>query len=123
MGVNSLGHVYLWTVNHWAHLPGINAIWTAIGDGDERWVIDNAQQIYRWNHARKNWDLKPGSAVNIDVQNAQRIVMTTALGEMHLWVKNRWILLTETYGTQATINESFVYYTNENNQIFKGNVD
>ncbi|KAJ6635857.1 Tectonin-1, partial [Pseudolycoriella hygida] len=77
LGVNRVGNIYLWENNAWKQLPGA-ATWAGIGNGGERWVVNKAQQIFRWNHSTNVWDRMPGAAVNIDVQNPGRVIVTNA---------------------------------------------
>lgn len=118
LGVNRRGEIFLWENNAWTKLPGA-ATWAGIGDGDERWVINSAQQIYRWNLSRKDWDHMPGAAVNVDVQNPCRVIVTTSSSQMYIWKNNNWQLLTGA-GTRATITESNYYHVNSAQQIWKG---
>lgn len=118
MGVNSAGNIYLWENNKWTQQPGA-ATWAGIGDGDERWVVNKAHQIYRWNHSNKNWDLMPGAADNIDVQNPCRVIVTNAANQIYIWKNNNWQLLTGA-GTRSTINENNYYTVNTAQQIWKG---
>lgn len=119
LGVNRSGGIYLWENNSWRQLPGA-ATWAAIGEGDERWVINSAQQIYRWNHSRNDWDRMPGAAVNVDVQNPCRVIVTNAANRMYVWKNNNWSLLTGA-GTRSTIDNNFYYTVNSAQQIWKGN--
>lgn len=118
LGVNRGDDIYLWENNAWKQLPG-KATWAGIGDGDERWVINRAQQIFRWNHSNNNWDLMPGQAVNIDVQNPCRVIVTTSGSRMYIWKNNNWTLLTGA-GTRSTINEYNYFTVNSAHQIWKG---
>lgn len=118
MGVNRDSNIYLWENNVWTQMPG-KATWAAIGEGDERWVVNSAQQIFRWNHFRKDWDVIPGAAVNIDVQNPCRVVVTNAANQMYVWKNNQWVLITGV-GTRATVDSQFIYHVNSGSQIWRG---
>ncbi len=116
--MNRGGDIYLWQNNDWTKLPG-QATWAAIGDGDERWVVNKDDNIYRWNHSRNDWDQMPGAAVNIDVQNPCRVIVTNSSNKMYIWKNNDWVLLTGV-GTRATINECSYYTVNSAQQIWQG---
>lgn len=118
IGVNRANNIYLWENNAWKQLPGA-AVWAGIGDGDERWVVNAAQQIYRWNHSTNNWDLMPGAAVNIDVQNPCRVIVTNSKNQIFIWKNNAWKLLTGA-GTRSTINEDHYYTVNSAQKIYIG---
>ena len=118
LGVNRADNIYLWENNAWTKLPGA-ATWAGIGDGDERWVINRAQQIFRWNHSRNDWDRMPGAAVNIDVQNPCRVIVTNASKKMYIWKNNNWQQLSGS-GTRSSLNEKNYFTVNDAGQIFKG---
>lgn len=119
MGVNRGHAIYLWSNNAWKQLPGA-ATWAGIGDGDERWVVNSAQQIFRWNHQINNWNHMPGAAVNIDVQNPCRVIMTNAMHQMFIWRNNNWQMISGA-GTRASINETHYFTVNSVQQLFIGN--
>lgn len=98
-------------------MPGA-ATWAAIGEDDERWVVNSAQKIYRWNHQNTNWDLMPGAAVNIDVQNPKRIIVTNTSQKIYIWKNNNWEMLTGE-ATRSTISENNYYAVNSAQEIFK----
>lgn len=116
--MNRANNIYLWENNAWTKLPGA-ATWAGIGDGDERWVINSAQQIFRWNHQTNTWDLMPGKAVNVDVQNPCRVIVTNSTDQMFIWKNNNWQLLTGA-GKRSSINECHYYTVNGAQQIFVG---
>lgn len=112
--------IYLWENNAWTQVDG-TAIWAAIGDGDERWAINTAQQILRWNHETSKWDRKPGTAVNIDVQNSNRIIMTNASKRMYVWKNNIWVKMSGT-GSKTSINEKNIFTCTSNGEIWMGDI-
>lgn len=118
MGVNRAGSIYLWENDTWTKQPGA-ATWAAIGDGDERWVINSQQQIFRWNHSKKSWDRMPGAAVNIDVQNSRRVIVTNAVNQIYIWKNNNWQLIKGS-GTRSTINKNKYFTVNSNHEVFSG---
>lgn len=116
--MNRAGAIFLWQNNAWTQLPGA-ATWAGIGDGDERWVINIAQQIFRWNHFRNNWDLMPGAAINIDVQNPCRVIVTNAADQMFVWKNNNWTLLNGA-GTRSSITDDSYFTVSKSQQIWQG---
>jgi len=98
-------------------LPGAG-VWAAIGDGDERWVVNRQQMIYRWNLQTNVWDRMPGAAANIDVQNPCRVIVTI-LDKMYIWKNNNWELLTGA-GKRSSINEVNYFTVTENDEIYIG---
>jgi len=106
LGVNKAGDIWLWENNAWKQLPGA-ATWAGIGVDDERWVVNAGQQIFRWNKCRNDWDIICGAAVNIDVQNANRVIITNKEGVISVWKNNAWsVIVVPGTATRASINEN-----------------
>jgi len=117
LGVNRGDAIFLWENNAWKQLPGA-ATWAAIGINDERWVINRGQQIFRWNHQRSDWDNIPGAAVNVDVQNANRVVVTNAGNVMYSWENGGWRELTGRC-VKATVTQDAFYCANSGGSVYK----
>jgi hypothetical protein len=118
IGVNGADNIFLWVNNAWKQLPGA-ATWAAIGDGDERWVINRQQQIFRWNHQQDTWEQIPGGATYVDVQNKDRVIVTNAGQNMFVFKNGGWHVLTGGC-IRATLNEEKFFCVNGADQLFKG---
>jgi len=116
LGVNKAGDIWLWENNAWKQLPG-NAMWAGIGVDDDRWVVNSIHQIFRWNKNINNWDLMPGSAVNVDVQNANRVILTNKEQLMYVWKNGAWNYLTGATATKSSLNENMGFYVNKEQNI------
>jgi len=117
LGVNAAGGIFLYENNKWIQLPGA-ATWAGIGDGDERWVVNSSQQIYRWNPFTNVWDRVPGAAVNVDVQNPCRVIVTNAANQIYIWKDNVWERLTGA-GKRSTLNGIRYYTVNSYDEIYQ----
>jgi len=117
LGVNSAGNIWLWENNVWKQIPG-GAMWAGIGVDDDRWVVNSGHQIFRWNKVKNDWDLMPGAAVNVDVQNADRVTITNKEGNFWVWKNNEWKLIPSGTSAKSSVNENMGFYINKDtNQL------
>jgi hypothetical protein len=116
IGVNRRHAIWLYEKTGWRQLPGA-AMWACIGEMDERWVVNGAHDIFRWNHARKNWDHIPGKAVNIDCQNPERVIVTNAQNEMYMRVHNVWQRLPGA-GQRSSVSDENSFTITEDGDIY-----
>ena len=75
-------------------------------------------QIWRWDTATSNWARVEGAAKNVDVYNADCIVVTNAANEVFQWLGGRWKKLTGAC-KQASITAKNIYCVNRAGEIFK----
>jgi len=119
IGIAPGNSIWLWDKTAWTQLPG-GATWSAIGDGDERWVIhQDTMQIFRWSHSGNTWEVIPGGATWVDVQNPCRVMVTNIHNQMFIRKNNAWSSITGS-GSRATLNEKHFFAVNSANEIFKG---
>lgn len=69
----------------WTRLPG--AAIEISAKGNELWVINSAQQIYRWNGS--NWQLITGAAVRVGASPDGWTWVVTKDDEIFRWNKNK----------------------------------
>lgn len=76
------------TAQTWTQLPGAAVEISA--KGNELWVINKAQQIYRWTG--KNWQLKPGAAVKAGASPDGWTWVVNSADDIFRWnvIKNNW---------------------------------
>jgi len=109
-GVSSAGIVNVYRNNNWTALPlAIKAKWAAMGDGEELWVVDIKDQVYRYNYFTKVFDHVSGVAAdNVDVQNPCRIIVTNKNNDIYLWKNISWQKLLGA-GKRSTITADKMY--------------
>jgi hypothetical protein len=108
-------------IGTWKQMPG-GATSCGIGDGDERWVVnEKTMQIFRWNHATNVWDLIPGGASYVDVQNPCRVIVSNIHQQMFLRKNNAWIHLPGAAAKgRAGISEKHFFAVNDKQEIYRG---
>jgi len=118
VGVNRKEEVFLYDTTGWKQLPG-RATWVCIGEMDEMWAINKFQDVYQWDHSKKNWNRIPGKAVNIDCHCPQRVVATNAKNEMWVRVHGTWQLLPGA-GKRASLGHRNAFMVTNDNDIYVG---
>lgn len=107
IGVNNAGEVWLWQSGSWSQV-GSQAKWASVGEGGERWMVLNEGSIWRWEN--DHWERQVGrsDAETIDVQSANRIVMTNKDKNIFLWRGGEWQELLG-LAQSATISNTHIY--------------
>jgi len=94
--------------------------WVSVGSDGEIWIIARDGKVYRQNAAAKTWDPLPiRNAANLDVENANRAIVTTKFCWVYIWDGknfNRWD--TPDCVVQATINKNKAYYIDELDNLY-----
>jgi len=95
--------------------------WVSIGSDGEIWVVARDGHVYRKNAASNSWDPLPiMNAANLEVENANRAIVTTKTGHVYIWDGQNfrnW----DTRGhcaKQATINEGNAYFIDELGNLY-----
>jgi hypothetical protein len=104
------------TITAWNLVTGVPlAKWVSIGENGERWLIDMKGLVFRRNNTTKKYEPFSGNnAVNLDVQDSDRVVMTTQCCWVYLLNGDKWARQDIPGCTkQATITHDNVYYLDE----------
>jgi len=118
LGIGQDGGIWLYENGEWKRQPGA-AIWAAIGEDDDRWVCNNQHSIFHWNHDKNQWDNVVGFAWNVEVQNAQRVVVANKINELFLYKGGVWEKLNGK-GIKAAVNDNTFFAVNAQGQIWVG---
>jgi len=60
--------------------------WVSVGSDGETWIVGFDGNVYRKNAATNTWDPLPiMNAVNLDVENANRAIVTTKSCHVYIW--------------------------------------
>jgi len=92
IGVNFAQEIWFYKNGTWTQLPG-KGVWAAIGDQDERWMVDSAGSSWRWNSTTNAWDqlgLSWMSTTSIDVQDPTHIIVANTRKQFFSWQNNNW---------------------------------
>jgi hypothetical protein len=109
---------WYWNGKTWRTLPRAHK-YVAIGEGGEIWAITPTNDIHHWNRAKKDWDLMPGKAVNIDVQDKNKVIVTGVNQRLYMWKNNRWNVLPG-IGKRATVGHHHAYVVNKAQYLYQG---
>lgn len=76
------------SAQNWTQLPGAAVEISA--KGNELWVINSSQKIYRWDG--KAWQLKPGAAVRVGASPDGWTWVVNSQNQIYRWneSKNAW---------------------------------
>jgi len=115
IGVNEYREV--WSYNHGElrNYPG-KALFAAIGEDNERWMVDLNHKINRWDEDNGVWEAMPGFATSVDLVNKNRAVMTGDSGRVYLWNGKKWSEIGE-HAHRASIDDNAVYWVTETDDI------
>jgi len=89
--------------------------WVSVGTDGETWIVSRDGQVYRKNPGANTWDAMPiMNAVNLDVENANRAIVTTKGCGVYIW-DGQSFDKQKTPGCvkQATINKNNAFYLDE----------
>ncbi|XP_055333856.1 tectonin-2-like [Paramacrobiotus metropolitanus] len=89
IGVDNNEDIYHFIEEKWRKLPG-KAVYAAIGIDGAIWVINREQSIFHWDWARNDWDVVEGKAVNVDVYNTHRVIVSNKDHDMFTWTGSNW---------------------------------
>jgi len=89
--------------------------WVSIGVDGDVWGIDKDGLVFRKNSTTKNWDPQPIiNAENLDVQSADKVVVTSKCCKVYVWNGRSWIKWKISgCPKQATIGNDKIYYLDE----------
>jgi len=94
--------------------------WVSVGSDGETWIVARDGQVYRKNPAANIWDAMPiMNAVNLDVENLRRAIVTTKFGNAYIWDgKSFTRSTTQGFVKQATINKNNAFYLDELQNLY-----
>lgn len=72
------------SAQNWTQLPGAAVEISA--KGNELWVINSSQKIYRWDG--QNWQLKPGAATRVGASPDGWTWVVNSKNQIYRWNKN-----------------------------------
>jgi len=65
-------------------------VYASIGKDDERWVVNSAQDVFRWERRINNWEKMPGKVVSVHAVSPRCVVAANAGGEIYRWNGSNW---------------------------------
>jgi len=95
--------------------------WVSIGSDGETWIVAKDGHVYRKSVAANIWDPLPiMNAANLDVEDANRAIVTTKICHVYIWDGQNFNKL-DTRGhcpKQATINKLYAYFVDELQNLY-----
>jgi hypothetical protein len=86
---NPSHQIYRWKNDAWVHMPGAAVRVGASPDGWS-WVVNGADDIFRWNVNNNQWDHIPGKLVQVSASSKDRALGVNRAGGIFLWENNTW---------------------------------